>query len=263
VAFAQTVPATPTNAAPAPAQSPADGGVPADVQAAMQLPKGPDQIKALQAALVNWAKTDPIAPLVWMDQLPQDTWNRISQAVSTASAITNSKATADWLVQTGKPSRWGLLHFVLVTWGKADPEAASAWCVTTPQPVRAISYFSVADGWCRKSPPPAAAWVLTIPNVDDRLNALQGVALLWARGDMVALTAWIKTLKPDEMKIAAQVAVDDWRFDHFPTEEIKSQTSAPAWLAQFPFSPADQDAILKAPPLDPRRLPPDPPAAAK
>ncbi len=249
-----------TNApAPLPA-SVAAKDTPPQITTAMQMPKGPDQVKALQAAAVDWAKKDPSAVLAWLVQLPPDLYAKLSPPVSSACATTDGKGTADWLVQSGQPAVWALLHFALVTWGKSDPEAAAAWCMQVPSPLRSISFFSVADGWCRKNPPSAAAWVMKVPALDDRLAALQGVALLWDRGDNSAATAWIKQLPPPEMKIAAKVVADDWRFARFPSPEIKSQTSAKAWLAQLPLSEADQADILKTPPLDPRRLPATVPA---
>jgi len=149
-----------------------------------------------------------------------------------------------------------------VAWGKSDPASATAWCLQTPPIARHLAFFSVADGWCRKDPPSAGAWAVKVESPDDRLYAIQGVAMLWGRGNLDAATPWVKQLKPDDMKIAAQTIAADWRLNKLTPDETKNGFTPKQWLAQLPLSEPDQEAVLKAPPI-PSMYPTAPKAPSK
>lgn len=235
----------PATSAPPPPAAPDAGGVPADVTAALQMPKGPDQNKALGAAATAWAQKDPVAAMTWTLQQPPDIFNQVSPTVSGTCGKTDGKATADLLVQNGTSNAWKCLHGVLVQWTLKDPATATPWCLQAPPLIRYESVFSVADGYCRKDPPAAGAWAAQLPSAEDRGYAIHGVALMWGRANLDAATAWTKTLKPDDMTIAAKTIALDWRFDKLTADETKSGLTAKQWLTQLGVADADQDAMLK------------------
>jgi hypothetical protein len=205
--------------------------------------------------MTAWAQKDPVGALTWVLQQPPNIFGQVAPPVSGTCGKANGKASADLLLQNGTDNAWKCLHGVLVQWTLKDPASATAWCLQAPPLIRYESVFSVADGYCRKDPPAAAAWVAQLQSAEDRGYAIQGVALMWGRGNLDASTAWVKQLKPDEMKIAAQTIAQDWRFDRLTPDETKAGLTAQQWLAQLPLSPADQDAVLKAPPF-PSMYPP-------
>jgi len=113
--------------------------------------------------------------------------------------------------------------------------------------MRDWAFFSVADGMCRNKPELATAWVAQLPPGDDRLSAVEGTALIWLRGNIVAETAWIKTLSPADQKKAAQTVVGAWSGVKGTKDSPNTWTSAQDWLDQLPLSPADKDYVLKNP----------------
>jgi hypothetical protein len=127
----------------------------------------------------------------------------------------NPANSADWLIQQGSATALDALHGVLLSWTAADPATASAWCVglkSQDAKARKVAFFSVADALCRKKPESATTWVAQLQPGDDRLAAVEGTTIIWARGDIVAATPWIKTLSAPEVKRAAQTVVSVWRF---------------------------------------------------
>jgi hypothetical protein len=246
--LAQAAPATPApaNVAPAPAPT-AVGAVSGDVEAALLMPAGLQQNKALAAAATNWAKRDPTGALAWLLQSPPDIFPKMVGTVAGACGQTNGKACADLLVQNGTAKAWTVMHPLLVSWGKTDPASATAWCPSTPPLIHYLAFFSVADGYCRKDAPTAAAWAAQVQPPEDRGYAIQGVALLWGRANLDAATPWVKGLPPEDMKTAATTIAKDWHLNKLTDAEKQSALTAQQWLVQLPLSAADQDAILKSP----------------
>ena len=124
-------------------------------------------------------------------------------------------SSAEWLVQQGSQPALDALHGVLLRWTANDSVSASAWCVglkSKDAKARKMSFFSVADGLCRKIAESATKWVAQLPPGGDRVAAVEGTVIIWARGDIVAATDWIKTLGLPEKKKAAQTVVAVWRF---------------------------------------------------
>jgi hypothetical protein len=235
---------------PATAENAASSSVPADVEKALQLPKGDEQTKALCAAASEWAKKDPVAALTWKTHLPRETPFAVHSAVTGTCALNSAKIAADWMVQNGKPPAYGDLHGLLFTWSwKGDPASAAAWCAAAPKGARDIAFFSVGDGWYLKDQPAACDWASKLEADDDRHSAIRGIALKWGRANIPAAGAWIKKLKADDKKVAARAIVSDWRANKFNKDRsgTRDEAAVTEWLDQFQLSDADREEITKDP----------------
>ena len=226
------------------------------------MPQGPDKVKALTTAANNWAQKDPTSALAWALQLPPDLEAKVAGPVAGACGKAGGKASADLLLQQATPDAWKAMHPLLVNWAVADPSSATAWALQAPSVIRYLAVFSTADGWCRKDAPSAAAWAAKLESADDRRYAIQGVALLWGRGNLDAATPWVQQLKGDDLKTAAQTIAQDWHLNKLTADETKNGLTAKQWLAELSLSDAEQDAILKSPPF-PSMYPKDQKPAAK
>jgi len=223
---------------------------PPEVEKAMQMPEGKEKNAALGAAMKAWAQKDATAGLAWALPLPPRVYGQVRGSLGMFGQGANPANSADWLVQQASPTALDALHGVLLSWTLKDPVSASAWCVglqSKDAKARKVSFFSVADGLCRKKPESATAWVAQLQLGDDRLAAVEGTAIIWARGDIVAATGWIKTLSPSEVKRAAQTVVSVWRFAKGTSKSPNTWTSVQEWIDQMPLSPADKDYVLKNP----------------
>lgn len=224
--------------------------VPAEVEKAMQMPEGKEKADALGAAIKAWSQKDPIAGLAWMNSLPPNVYAKIRTCAGAYVQGGDPKKSADWIVQQSSPAASDLLHLVSATWGRLDPIAAGAWCVQLQSKnaqMREVSFFSVADGICRKKPEQAAAWVAQLPPGEDRLSAVDGTVCIWDRGDIVAVTTWIKTLSSAEIKRAAQRVVSGWGSVKGTKDAPNAWKSAQEWLDQLPLTAADKEYVLKNP----------------
>ncbi|HEV7404394.1 MAG TPA: hypothetical protein VGO11_15750 [Chthoniobacteraceae bacterium] len=226
-------------AGPAPAVAPAPP-LPPDLQQALQMPAGPDQTKAVVAAARAWGEKDAKGYLTWALTLPPPLYGPVQQNVSICGKCPEVKAAADWLVQQDSPKVTMLLHGLMLGWSLQDMPAAEAWCLQlhTTRDNRYVSFFTVADALCRKDAKSAVAWTETLTPPDDRNAAIDGTVTIWIRGDLAAMTTWIKQLNPSDLKWAALVAARNWR--------SKDLTLA-AWLDQLPLSAPDKAATLKGP----------------
>lgn len=237
-------------AQPAPTTQNTDAGkVPPEVDQAMQLPKGDAQTKALAAALQDWGRKDPTAALVWAFKLPAPTSGQVVNVLLPVCATSNGKITADWLVKQNTRATLGNMHGTMYVWSRSDAAAAAAWCMTAPKNVRLCAFFSVGDGWYTKDAKAAADWAVKLESADDRLAAIRGVALKWGRSNIPAVTTWIKTLKPDEIKLAAKTIVGDSHANKLNPGGAAGDAAIKAWVEQLSLSDADKDDVLKGPPL--------------
>ena len=247
-----TPPVTTPNAAAPP--------VPPDVTKALQLPKGFAQNTALKTAAGEWAKKNPMEALDWVLNSPLEIGEKAAEPVCAACGAAYGRPAAEHLLQHQQipPGIWRTryMHPLLVSWAKASPSTAIEWALHSPTDIRYLAVFSVADGYCRIDPAGASSWALTLNSPDERLAAIEAVALERAHQDLATATQWIVKLKPNELNLAAQAIVDYWRLTKLSPDQIKNDFSEEQWLAQLPLSKDDQEAILSAPPL------PSPPAEA-
>jgi hypothetical protein len=231
--------------------SPGPGtSAPPEVEKAMQLPEGKEKNAALSAAMKAWAQKDATAGLAWALALPPRLYGQVRGNLAMFAQGAKPASSADWLVQQGSPTALDALHGMLTSWALNDPDSASAWCVglkSKDAKARSVSFFSVADGLCRRKSESATAWVAKLQLGDDRLAAVEGTAIIWASGDIVAATAWIKTLSPAEVKRAAQTVVSVWRFAKGTSKSPNAWQNVQEWIDQLPLSPADKDYVQKNP----------------
>jgi hypothetical protein len=223
---------------------------PAEVEKAMGMPEGKEKNAALGAAMKAWAQKDATAGLAWALALSPREFAQVRGNLAMFAQGANPGGSADWLIQQGSPAALDALHGILVSWAGTDPASASAWCVALQSKdarARKLSFFSVADGLCRKKPESAAAWVAQLQPGEDRLAAVEGTTIIWARGDIVAATAWIKTLTPSEVKRAAQTVVSVWRFAKGTSKTPNPWPTVKEWLDQVPLSPEDKDYVVRNP----------------
>jgi hypothetical protein len=223
---------------------------PPEVEKAMQMPEGKEKNAALDAALKAWAQKDATAGLAWALALPPRTYGQVKGNLAVFSQSADPASSADWLVQQGSPPALDALHGVLLRWTANDAASASAWCVglkSKDAKARNMSFFSVADGLCRKKAATATAWVAQLPPGDDRVAAVEGTVIIWARGDIVAATDWIKTLDAPEKKKAAQTVAAVWRFAKGTSKTPNPWQNAEVWMDQLPLSAADKEYVLKNP----------------
>ena len=223
---------------------------PPEVEKAMQLPEGKEKNAALGAAMKAWAQKDATAGLAWALALPPRLYGQVRGNLGMFAQGANPAGSADWLVQQGSPTAFDALHGILTGWALTDPVSASAWCLALQSKdakARSVSYFSVADGLCRRKPESATAWVAQLQPGEDRLAAVEGTAIIWVRGDIVAATEWIKTLSPSEVKRVAQTVVSTWRFVKGTSKSPNVWNNVQEWIDQLPLSPEDKDYVLKNP----------------
>jgi hypothetical protein len=215
--------------------------LPPDLQQALQMPAGPDQTKAVVAAAKIWGGKDARAFLTWALALPAPLYEPVRQSAAVCGKSPNVQAAADWLVQQDSPKVTMLLHGVMLGWALENKTAAEAWCLQlhTTRDNRYVSIFTVADALCRKDPQSAVAWAATLTAPDDRHAALDGTVTIWIRGDLAALTTWIKQLNPSDMKWAALVTARNWR--------AKPDLTLAAWVDQLPLSAGDKAETVKGP----------------
>jgi hypothetical protein len=223
---------------------------PPEVEKAMQMAEGKEKSAALGAAMKAWAEKDATAGLAWALALPPRVSGQVKGTLGVFSKGANPARSADWLVQQGSPMALDALHGILLGWAMNDAVSASAWCggmKSKDAKARSVSFFSVADGLCRKKAELATAWVARLQPGDDRVAAVEGTVIIWARGDIVAATEWIKTLDPAEKKKAAQTVVAVWRFAKGTSKSPNVWQNAEVWMDQLPLSAADKDYVLKNP----------------
>ncbi len=243
-----SMPAETAESSTATPQNVAAATVPADVEKALQLPKGTDQTTALCAAATDWAKKDPTAALAWAMKLPRDIPFAVHAVVTSTCALNSGKVSADWMILNSKPPNYGELHGLLFVWSsKGDAPSAAAWCAQAPKSARDIAFFSVGDGWYLKDQPAAADWASKLDSDDDRHSAIRGIALKWGRSNIPAATVWIKTLKPDEIQVAAKTIVGDWKQNKFKKDGARDDAAIKEWLEQFPLSAQEKEDMLKVP----------------
>jgi hypothetical protein len=231
-----------------PAASPAS--VPAEIEKAMQLPDGKEKIDAIGAALKSWSQNDPTAGLAWLLAKPPRLYGQLRGNVASFADGADPGRSADWLVQQGSRPALDYLHVMLTTWARTDSNAATAWCAglqSKDARAREVSFYSVADGLCRKKPELAAAWAAKVQAAEDRLSAVGGTTTIWARADIVAATAWIKTLGPPELKRAAQVVVAVWSYAKGTKASPNTWRNVQEWLDQTSLGTADKEFVLKNP----------------
>jgi len=222
--------------------------VPAEIETALQLPKGADQTKALTSAATEWAKKDPVAALSWAMHLPRDFPAGVHGAVVNTCAINSGKVTADWMVQTYKAPSFGELHGVLYIWSwKGDTQSAAAWCAQAPKSARDIAFFSVGDGWFLKDQPAASEWATKLESDDDRHSAIRGISLKWGRANIPAATGWIKKLKPDEIQVAARTLLNDWTQNKFKKDGARDEAAIKDWIEQLPLTAPEKEDLLREP----------------
>jgi hypothetical protein len=233
--------------------APAAGGVPADMAAAQQMPDGPDRKKAVSTAAQAWAKSDPIGYYKWLFSLDPKHMGEASGGTGSAAESADPKAAADFLAQNVPANNMPILHGFMLGWTKKDTAAAEAWAVqpTVPEDARYLAIYTVADALVRKDATAKTAvdWTMTVTDPENHLAAIDGTVTIWIRGDPVACTAWIKTLKPDEMKRAAQSAGNS-----FGNTKGKVGATFEDYVNQLPLSDADKQAVLKGPKVDPYHI---------
>jgi hypothetical protein len=223
---------------------------PPEVEKAMQMPEGKEKNAALGAAMKAWAQKDATAGLAWALALSPPQYGQVRGSLAVFAQGAKPASSADWLVQQGSPTALDALHGMLISWAVNDADSASAWCVglkAKDAKARSVSFFSVADGLCRKKAEAATAWVAQLQPGDDRLAAVEGTTIIWARGDIVAATGWIKTLSAAEVKRAAQTVVSVWRFAKGTSKSPNMWQNVQEWLDQLPLSAAEKDYVLKNP----------------
>ena len=225
--------------------------IPEAVEKDLQMSKGPEQNKALTKDIADWVKKEPLVVLSWASrEASKELSNFIGPQVLRALVPVNGEVAADWLIKNFGPPDYWRLHQLLLYWSQfgGHPEAV-VWCLKAPAEVRYMSIFSVGDGLCRKDPPAAADWALKLKaEKRDRLAAVHGVILMWARGDFAKATEWIKNLEPAEAKFATVVMLSEWKNN----KEAKGNdvTAKKKWLEQLPFSDTEKEELLKSPPFD-------------
>jgi hypothetical protein len=223
---------------------------PPEVEKALQMPEGKEKTAALDAAMKAWAQKDATAGLAWALALPPRPLGQVKGTLAAFSQGADPGRSADWLVQQGSPAALDALHGLLLRWAMNDAAASSAWCVglkSKDAKARNVSFFSVADGLCRRKAESATRWVAQLPPGDDRVAAVEGTVIIWARGDIVAATDWIKALGPPEMKRSAQTVVAVWRFAKGTSKSPNMWKDVEEWLDQMPLSAADKEYVLKNP----------------
>ncbi len=217
---------------------------PPEVMQALQMPEGPDQAKTVGAAATQWAKNDPYGFVIWAASQPPKIFGLVRASAPGCGQSAVPQNAANWIVQQDTPQAKQLLHMLLGGWTKADSTAATAWCTQEKYgstDMRYLAYFSLGDDLCRKDPAVAAAWAAQLPPGNDRLAAVHGIALIWARGDVIAATAWIKQLNLQDMKRAAQAVAETWKSAKGASGNVED------WVNQLSLSATDKDDVLKGP----------------
>ena len=221
--------------------------MPAGIEAATQLPAGPERTKALATfvpALKDWAQKDPIAALTWLQKVKTPSVSPWSTILITCGQMHGAQ-TADWSLQTnGHP----FIHPILFSWASIDPPAAAAWCLQAQKPddIRYLMFFSIGDGAAYKDPAFAIAWAEKLESEADRLASIRGIMLRWPAKDKdgQAVTLWIKQQKGEALRVAATSFLE-YNGAKFKTADgAKDIPAMKAWLDQFPLSDAEKASAL-------------------
>lgn len=212
------------------------------------MPAGPEQTKAVAAAAKAWGEKEARGYLTWALALPMPLYGPVQQSAAICGKSPDVQAAADWLVEQDSPRVTMLLHGLMLGWANQNMAAAEAWCLQrqTTRDNRYVSIFTVADALCRKSAPSAVDWTATLTAPEDRQAGIDGTVTIWIRGDLAAMTTWIKQLNASDMKWAALVAARNWR--------AKPDLTLAVWLDQLPLSAADKADTLKGPYPDSYRI---------
>ncbi len=237
------------SAAPAkPAPNANSAGKPPEIETIMQMPEGEERKKALSSLaplLKEWAQREPLAALLWLQQVKTPTVGPWSTVLVTCGQ-THGKVSADWSLQTnGHP----FIHPLLFVWASNDPATAAQWCLQAQKPdeIRYLIFFSIGDGAAMKDPAFATAWTEKLELEADRLAAIRGIMLRWPASNFQAATAWIKQQKGEALKVAA-MSLLEYHSNKFKTKDgTKDVPGMKAWLDQFPLSDAEKEAALNGP----------------
>jgi len=216
--------------------------VPADVQAAMKMPDGPDKLTALAAAIAPWAKTRPVDAMTWSDQIPTSRLQHLGLQTATVAWLeTDEKATINW----GLNHADGIeQHFIFGNYCSKYKQAAAEWILQQPQH-NAEEVGVAFEAWCchpydLKAAQTASDWLLKQkPSKEDAVGALHFVAAGMAWNSPPYAAAWVMQLPVELPRMeAAQHVANIWS-RKIPADIPKIQ----AWITQLPLS-ADEKATV-------------------
>lgn len=126
-----------------------------------QLPPGPVQRRAMEAAIIGFVSSDPEAAAAWM-------------TMGTGRAFFQQRVGA-----------------LAASWTSIDPEAAVGWASTIPAGrERDMAVGAIAATWTRADPSESLRWVQGIKRVADRNAALASFSVALAGIDPGAAAYW-------------------------------------------------------------------------
>jgi hypothetical protein len=146
--------------------------------AALLLPEGTERDQVTSVILGEWSRTDPLAVVARLDQMPGS---------------------------SAKTMAWGSL---VAQWAENHPAQAAQIAVQVADgPARHQAVIAAVSGWARRDPPATAAWVIQFPEGDLRNEAMDQLVFAWALRDVAAVERWTSQLPSGPARDAALVTI--------------------------------------------------------
>lgn len=199
-----------------------------------QMPAGPDREMALLGVAESVARKDPQTAAALLEQAAASR-QRDSQMhdVCFQMAASDPKGALDWLSRHAALNRGdGRLKQLLETWMQRSRDEALAWAsglpegenkdvalstlITSltqtdlrsaqevfrqmPSSAQALAAYPITQALTQQGLDQALRWASALPDGMAKYNALASVAATWAREDMAAGGAWVKTLSPGPLR---------------------------------------------------------------
>lgn len=144
------------------------------LEAARDLPEGPERQQLLNVIIGQWARNDPVSAVAWLDELPDA-----------------RSYVAVWASLTAQ-------------WAEAHPAQAAQIAVQLPSgPAQHQAVISAVSGWARLDPAGASAWVIQFPEGSLRSEAVQQLVFAWSLRDAAAAERWMSLLPHGPSRDAA------------------------------------------------------------
>jgi hypothetical protein len=217
---------------------------------------GPNFVAAWRTVVENWAPSDPLAALAWVDghTNARNTKFVLSAAVRAywesdprgAEAYVASHAdlpdhgglaaliargiweenpdrAKEWVSQlSNADARRSGYHSIAMQAGQTNPQAASEWAATLPESERWFAINSAVGAWARKDPQAAAQWLEGLSGTL-RDEAVASYSIRVSAQDPTAALGWASSISDPAMR-------DTWMQNIVRSWSKRNPSEAKAWI---------------------------------
>ncbi|MEO7299678.1 MAG: hypothetical protein ABI042_14010, partial [Verrucomicrobiota bacterium] len=196
------------------------------------LPTKQARENAIMQVVQSWAEKDASAALEWAKQLPKGSLRSQVMSGAIGSLAAKDPAAAFELMkdnETGNHNRWGGgMYQIFNVWADKDPAAAAAKAteaLTGQQ--RSQAYQSIAGVWAAKDPQAALKWAETLGGQDKR-NSISSIVSAWAGSDVNSASLWVQNLPEGTTKQQALSTLGSQWSQNDPAAAIAYAQNLPA-----------------------------------